>query len=109
MAWIQERIISWVLSKIKGRTPSHYKEMQEYYQSRIDFMKKELEDQKKIIESFRYKHPNNGEELDAWASREEKLNQEKIQMMKQIFELTGQLNFTIKELEKCYKKATSSN
>ena len=93
MIGLKERVIDWLLKTLKGRSPSDYKEMQEYYQSRISYMKKELEEQKKIIESYRHKHPGNGEELDAWKSREEKMLQEKLIMMKKIMELESQLMF----------------
>lgn len=90
---LKEWALEWVWKRLKSKSPSDYKEMQEYYQSRIDFMKKELEGQKTIIETFRHKHPGNGEELDAWKCREEKLLQEKLVMMRKILELESQLMF----------------
>jgi len=75
----------------------------EIYQSRIEFLKKELGEQKKIIQSYRDTHPDNGVELDAWTAREEKLYQEKLQMEREIFELRGHLKFALKELEICQK------
>lgn len=90
---LKEWALQWIWKQLKSKSPNDYKAMQEYYQSHIDFMKRELVEQKKIIESFRHKHPGNGEELNAWNNREEKLLQEKLVMMRKILELESQLMF----------------
>lgn len=88
--------LGWILARIKSRSPSDYKTMQEFYRERIDFMKAELEEQKLVIESFRDKHKGNGRELEKWDDQITKLNQEKINMMGEIRSLKTQLLFCLK-------------
>lgn len=65
---------------------------------------KELyEEQKKIIESYRVKHPGNGEELDKWKQREYEIMIELISKERQLLEANSKILFydeLVKRLEK---------
>lgn len=74
--------------------------IQDVYREAITDLKKELAEQKKIIESHRHKHRGNGHELDEWLKREELLHAKIIKLIQENRDLREELIF----LKRQYKQ-----
>jgi BMFP domain-containing protein YqiC len=78
-------------------------QINDVYIKHIDYLKAELEAQKKIIAEHKKLHPENGKELDEWLAREEKLNKMLIEARTENRDLKEKIIFLEAEL-KAYKK-----
>lgn len=77
MTGIKEWLFGWIWDKVKSKSPSDYVLMQQFFRENIDvrdklfedrmkLLEEQLKDKERVIETFRHKHENNGEELSGW-------------------------------------------
>lgn len=93
--------ISHILNNFfRGRSYTELRSLQEIYRTTIEDLKKEREEQRKIILSHKKKHPENGKELDEWELREEKLHAQIIALLNENRDLKEELIFLKKSKNK---------
>lgn len=104
----------WLIKNFAPKTATDYKDMQDYYQSRIEFMKADYEERIKHIREEKKKHPENGIELDNHKETLEfyyktslKCLQEKRDILDDYYGLKWQLDVLQKKYDKLSKKSRS--
>lgn len=103
-----KEFIVWLWKKVvASRNPVDYKEMQEYYITRISFMKSDYERQIAEIKEEKKKHPENGKDLDKWQEREVinyrkliDLNQDNRNLKEEIIFLKGEIGLLSREIDR---------
>jgi hypothetical protein len=79
-------------------------QINDVYIKHIEYLKAELEEQRRIIAGHKSKHPENGEELDQWRAREEKMHKDLIRVIQENRDLKEQIIFLEAELKAMKKK-----
>lgn len=85
-----ENVFNWMFMR---RSPKDTEVILNMYRTALFDKIKDWEEQKKIIERLKKKHPDNGIELDMWRAREEKLHHRILALMKENMEVRTQLSF----------------
>lgn len=106
MEWILSAA-KWIVGKLQGKTSAELKDMQEYYQSRIKFLKEDYEAQSASIQQKKMQHPENGTDLREWEKREEYLHRIIIELTEEKRNIEEELIFTREELKRLKKKHRS--
>ncbi len=102
MSWVD-----WLFKIVRGKPATDSISWNDAYRKHIDYLKKELDEKIKEIETYKAKHPENGKEYDIWRAEAEASYLTQIRLLEENRNLKERVIFLEAELTRVKKKHRS--